>query len=502
MQACEIQLAHLKNILVDYATSTGLKINFHKSNLEPINITAQRAKDLVAIFGCTVAQMPFTYLGLPMGTTKPTVTDLLPLVDRIERKVTTATILMSYAGKLAYVNAILSSIAMYTMCSIEINPKTMEQIEKIRRRCLWEKKTDDGSDKCFSLAAWEMVCKPKNKGGLGIIHMKTQNQALLLKYLDKFYNKKDLQWVNLIWNTYYQNSIPHATDSCGSFWWKSIMKLSPVFRGVAECSVGKGNSVLLWKDNWSHGIMQHNYPCLFSYAINEDISVAEITDSTDLIDLFHLPISPEAFTEWEQLQAVVNDGSRDTLVEDKWRYKWGDKFTAKKYYNFCFRNITPPAPFLWIWKAKIWPKLKFFAWLLLADRLNTRNMLKRRHINIGNIFTCPLCNSGEEETVEHLFFKCTFSLACWTRLNIIWPAEDNTIEIITQARSMHHGPLFFEKFIIGAWGIWKERNSLIFRNIRPTRVSWRGRVCSDLLLLRFKVPETLSEHILDLIDTI
>jgi hypothetical protein len=67
---------------------------------------------------------------------------------------------------------------------------------------------------------------------------------------------------------------------------------------------------------------------------------------------------------------------------------------------------------------------------------------------------------------------------------------------------MHHGPLFFEKFIIGAWGIWKERNSLIFRDIRPTRVSWRGRVCSDLLLLRFKVPETLAEHILDLIDTI
>jgi hypothetical protein len=62
--------------------------------------------------------MPFTYLGLPMGTTKPTVTDLMPLVDRIERKVTTSTLLLSYAGKLAYVNAILSSIAMYTMFSI------------------------------------------------------------------------------------------------------------------------------------------------------------------------------------------------------------------------------------------------------------------------------------------------------------------------------------------------------------------------------------------------
>jgi hypothetical protein len=242
-----------------------------------------------------------------MGTTKPTVTDLMPLVDRIERKVTTSTLLLSYAGKLAYVNAILSSIAMYTMCSIEINPKTMEQIEKIRRRCLWAKKSDDGADKCFSLAAWDMVCKPKDKGGLGITHMKTQNQALLLKYLDKFYNKKDLQWVDLIWSSYYQNSIPHASDKCGSFWWRSIMKLSPLYRGVAECTVGQGTSALFWKDDWNHGIMQNNYPCLYSYAVKEDSSVTEFCSTTDLMELFHLPLSPEAYNDWEQLQDVMNE---------------------------------------------------------------------------------------------------------------------------------------------------------------------------------------------------
>ena len=36
--------------------------------------------------------------------------------------------------------------------------------------------------------------KTKNKGGLGVLHMKTQNQALLLKYLENNYNKKDVQW--------------------------------------------------------------------------------------------------------------------------------------------------------------------------------------------------------------------------------------------------------------------------------------------------------------------
>jgi hypothetical protein len=57
-----------------------------------------------------------------MATMKPTVTDLLPLVNRIERRVSSSTLVMSHAGKLAYVNAIITFIANFTMCTIEINP--------------------------------------------------------------------------------------------------------------------------------------------------------------------------------------------------------------------------------------------------------------------------------------------------------------------------------------------------------------------------------------------
>jgi hypothetical protein len=39
--------------------------------------------------------------------------------------------------------------------------------------------------------------KAKKKGKLGVINLRSQNRALL-KYLDKFYNKIDIPWVNLI----------------------------------------------------------------------------------------------------------------------------------------------------------------------------------------------------------------------------------------------------------------------------------------------------------------
>lgn len=52
-----------------------------------------------------------------------------------------------------------------------------------------------------------MVCKPKNKGGvLGVIDLKYQNITLLMKHLDKFFNKHELLWVKLIWTKYYLNA--------------------------------------------------------------------------------------------------------------------------------------------------------------------------------------------------------------------------------------------------------------------------------------------------------
>ena len=42
-----------------------------------------------------------------------------------------------------------------------------------------------------------LVMKPKDRG-LGVFNLTLQNEALLLKQLDKFYKKIDVQWVKLI----------------------------------------------------------------------------------------------------------------------------------------------------------------------------------------------------------------------------------------------------------------------------------------------------------------
>jgi hypothetical protein len=139
MPADQNQIRVMKEILEKYAMSTGLKINFHKSSMIPINLSDGRAADIAAFLGCNIVSMSFTYLDLPLGTTKPYVQDLMPLVDRIERRVSTTFMIISYSGRITLIYSFLTSIATFTTCSILLNPKILEHIEKIRRHCLWVK---------------------------------------------------------------------------------------------------------------------------------------------------------------------------------------------------------------------------------------------------------------------------------------------------------------------------------------------------------------------------
>ena len=73
----------------------------------------------------------------------------------------------------------------------------IENIDRrARKQCLWRK--NDEQKIGGNLVAWPNMMKPKEKGGLGVINLRLQNDALLMKHLDKFYNKADVPWVQFI----------------------------------------------------------------------------------------------------------------------------------------------------------------------------------------------------------------------------------------------------------------------------------------------------------------
>ena len=134
-------------------------------------------------------------------------------------------------------------------------------------------------------------------------------------------------------------------------------------------------------------------------------------------------------------------------------------------------------------------KIKVFGWLLLHDRLNTCDMLRRRHYDIGNDFTCLLCGQNTDETLEHMIFTCQFSERCWAKIGVHWIDFQNRFDALQNAQPNWPNPFFIEAFFTAAWSLWKERNNKHFRGVAPSITSWFHRFKQDLGLLqhRFKV---------------
>jgi hypothetical protein len=227
---------------------------------------------LARTFDCQIGNYPVTYLGLPMGPSKPKTEDFLPLIQRIERRLLSTSMFLNQAGRLEMVNSVLSALPTFYMGNLKLPPSIYKQIDKDRKHCMW--RGADMNARKPQLAAWKLATRPKKNGGLGIINLATQNDALLLKNLHKFYNRLGIPWVKLIWENYYRNGVVPGLRPKGSFWWKSLLKLLTAYKGISRVQIQDGNTVLLWHDSWANTIKNSHSPELFSYTTSNDFTVA------------------------------------------------------------------------------------------------------------------------------------------------------------------------------------------------------------------------------------
>lgn len=184
------QLIFLKSVLNTFSDCTGPKINYKKSMMLPINMNEQRLDHLARTFGCSKGTLPFTYLGLPLGLTKPRVQDYLPLINKCERRLASVSSFLSQAGRLELTNAVFTALPTFYMCTLALPKTLIKQIDKFRKHCLW--RGSDINARSQPKAAWNMICIPNDEDGLGIIDIEKLNQALLLKNLDKFFDKSGI----------------------------------------------------------------------------------------------------------------------------------------------------------------------------------------------------------------------------------------------------------------------------------------------------------------------
>ena len=119
------------------------------------------------------------------------------------------------------------------------------------------------------------------------------------------------------------------------------------------------------------------------------------------------------------------------------------------------------------------PKVKFFAWHTLQDRIWTADRLAKR--GWPNCGPCPLCR-GVQECGTHLFFRCRFTLRLWNLViqkflihdmdTSAWSSFDS---VKTWWASMSAVGTTNRKAkasitMLVSWVIWNERNARVFRH--------------------------------------
>nr|GEX28334.1 pentatricopeptide repeat-containing protein At1g63330-like [Tanacetum cinerariifolium] len=306
------------------------------------------------------------------------VQDCKILIDKVEDKINCwRNKSLSYAGRIQLIAYVLSSMQLY-WASVYLLPNTViKELDKLFKKFLWNV-GDSATGK--TRVAWKIVCRPKEKCGLGIKPLGKWNEVLLIRQFWKnLENKKSLwvEWVNIVklksksvWTVQVENN-----DSWG---WKTMMHIRDKIKDHVSYEVGMGNKISIWYDKW-----------------NSFGTIGDVISQRDLYDA-RLPMDARVF---------------DLISDNMW--KWPSEWKAW----FDMRKSLPAVE----WKSVIWfnqfiPKHGFILWLSIQKRLLTRDRMEKW--NKGGQMLCGLCNTIRDSH-EHLFFQCDFAKKLWKCSNLV-----------------------------------------------------------------------------------
>ena len=124
-----------------------------------------------------------------------------------------------------------------------------------------------------------------------------------------------------------------------------------------------------------------------------------------------------------------------------------------------------------LWHIKIPPRVHFFLWQLINNKVLTRdNLAKRRKVEDPSCLFC-----SEPESVQHLFFDCVVAAQCW---KVISDAIGTTVgfDLATIGQYWLSNKRHCVLNIVTSamfWSLWKLRNEILFQNIGWTYFSTR-----------------------------
>ena len=149
------------------------------------------------------------------------------------------------------------------MSFFEIPKGLRKKLDYFRSRFFWQ--TDEYKRK-YRLAKWDILCKPKDQGGLGIHNLELKNIALLSKWLYRLLTK-DGTWQQILRNKYLGTKplVQVQWKSGDSHFRASLMNVKIDFLRFATFIIKDGSQIRFWEDAWlGNSPLRVRYPQIYN----------------------------------------------------------------------------------------------------------------------------------------------------------------------------------------------------------------------------------------------
>ncbi|RVW27936.1 Transposon TX1 uncharacterized 149 kDa protein [Vitis vinifera] len=396
----EEDLQTLKSLLLAFGHISGLKVNLDKSNIYGINLDHAHISRLAETLGCKASGWPILYLGLPLGGNPRAGGFWDPVIERISRRLD--------GWQKAYL-----SFGEDNSHPILPYPYALD----------WGRKKDH-------LVRWDVVCKPKEIGGLGFGNISLKSRS---------FREMVVEMVTSLSLEGYFSS------------------LSRVFLVYSICGRKWGKNSLLGRFVWGDQPLGSQYPSLFRVVLDKNIPISSV-------------LGPTRPFSWNlNFRRNLSDSEIEDL-EGLMRSLDGVHLSPSVF------------PSKFVWNSQIPFKVQSFIWLVAHKKVNTNDMLQvRRPYKALSPDICILCMK-HGESADHIFLHCSLTIGLWHRLfqlaKMDWVPPRSILDMMyikfNGFGSSKRGIALWQAANIALIRIvWRERNARIFEDkARNSEALW------------------------------
>ena len=158
-------------------------------------------------------------------------------------------------------------------------------MDYFRSRFFWQ---GDSEKKKYRLPRWDVVCRPKDQGGLGIHDLRVKNMALLGKWLFKLISEEGV--CQTLLRRKYVGTKALSQVFCkpdDSHFWAGLMVSKNNFFRFGKFAIRDGSEIRFWEDKWlGNTTLKDQFPAMYSIVYHKSDTLATVMQSSPLTMTF------------------------------------------------------------------------------------------------------------------------------------------------------------------------------------------------------------------------